>query len=277
MAHFPPSFGFQVVPTLHNKPEGPTLPSNNKVSKPYVVLVTGAGKGIGSHIALSYAQAGASGIIISSRTQSDLDALTKQLKEINSSLDVLAIVGDASKGSDVAKLAAETKKHFGRIDVVVGNAGVMNKYITAEDGSHRLPYNVEEDDDLPRVFDINFIGTYYLARSFIPLLKETTDGAQAFVSISSVTSHLTNSGFTPLAYNVSKFAQNRLIQSFAEDYKDKNGLVFYAVHPGVVLTPQTEGHVKASDGAKWDGGKLSHLRVPARSIRPGSSKATLLI
>ncbi|KAJ9609180.1 hypothetical protein H2200_006952 [Cladophialophora chaetospira] len=239
MAHFPPSFGFQVTPTLHNKAEGPTLPSNNAVhSIPFVVLVTGAGKGIGFQIALAYAQAGASGLVISSRTQSDLDELTRQVKKVNK--------------QDVVKLAAKTENHFGRIDVVVANAGVMSKYITAEDGSHRLPYNIEEDGDLPRVFDINLIGTYLLARHFIPLLNASPNRVQAFIAISSVTSHFSDSTFTPLAYNVSKLAQNRLIESLHNDYNAQTGLVFYAVHPGVVVTPQTEEHRKASDGKKWD-------------------------
>jgi NAD(P)-dependent dehydrogenase (short-subunit alcohol dehydrogenase family) len=229
------------------------LPSNNHVaSKPFVVVVTGAGKGIGFHIALAYAQAGASGLIISSRTQSDLDELTRQLKAVNPSIDVLALVADTAKEPDVVRLAVETRTCFGRADIVVANAGVMSKYITTEDGSHRLPINVEEDADLPRVFDINFIGTYYLARHFIPLLKASSDGPQAFIAITSVLSHFPASAFAPLAYNISKLAQNRLIESLDNDYKGKDGLVFYTVHPGVVLTPQTEGHRKASDGAKWD-------------------------
>ncbi|OAP59163.1 hypothetical protein AYL99_06461 [Fonsecaea erecta] len=251
MAHFPPSYGFRVTPTLHNKPEGPTLPSNNPVpTSPFVVVVTGAGKGLGFHTALSYAKAGASGLVVSSRTQSDLDELSRQLKAANPSVDVLALVADAAKEADVAKLAAETKARFGRADVVVANAGVMGKYYTAKDGSTRLPYNVEEDLDLPDVVDINFVGSYYLAKYFIPLLKASPNGAQAFIAISSVTSHFPNSGFTPLAYNISKLAQNRLIESLHNDYA-KSGLVFYAVHPGVVLTPQTASHLTVTDGAKW--------------------------
>ncbi|EXJ55030.1 uncharacterized protein A1O5_12769 [Cladophialophora psammophila CBS 110553] len=251
MAHFPPSFGFRVTPSLHNKPEGPTLPSNNPVpTKPFVVVVTGAGKGLGFHTALAYAKAGASGLVVSSRTQSDLDELSRQLKAVNSSINVLALVADMAKEADVAKLAAETKARFGRADVVIANAGVMGKYYTAEDGSTRLPYNVEEDLDLPSVVDINFVGSYYLAKYFIPLLKSSPNGAQAFIAISSVTSHFPNSGFTPMAYNIAKLAQNRFVETLHNDYA-KSGLVFYAVHPGVVLTPQTESHLTVSDGAKW--------------------------
>ena len=252
---FPPSFGFGATPTLHNKAEGPTLPSANPVpSTPFVVLVTGAGKGLGFHTSLSYAKAGASRLVISSRTQSDLDELTSQVKTINPSIDVLALVADTAEETDVAKLAAETTARFGRVDVVIANAGMMSKYITTENGEKRLPNNILEDADLLRVFDINFIGTYHLARHLIPLLGSSPNGANAFVAITSVTSHLTDSGFTPLAYNISKYAQNRLVEGLHNDHHKKEGLVFYAVHPGIVLTPQTEGHRNASDGAKWNDG-----------------------
>jgi len=256
MAGLPPSYGLGVV-SLHNKAEGPTLPSNNRVpSSDFVAVITGAGKGIGYHIALSYAQAGARGLVVSSRTQSDLDQLTKQLKGINSSIEVLALVSDASKKADVDRLAAETHKRFGRADVVVANAGVFTKEFTAQDGSTRTPANILEDDDFERVIDINFIGTYYLAKAFVPLLKSTPNGAKAFIAITSVVSHFPSSGFSPVSYNVSKLAQNRLIESLHNDFHQDTDLTFYAVHPGVVATPAVTLLTGLSDGSKWDACKL---------------------
>lgn len=256
MAGLPPSYGLGVV-SLHNKAEGPTLPSNNRVpSKDFVAVITGAGKGIGYHIALSYAQAGASGLVVSSRTQSDLDQLTQQIKAINASTEVLALVSDASKKSDVDRLAAETQKRFGRVDVVVANAGVFTREFKAQDGTTRTPANALEDDDFDRVININFIGTFWLAKAFIPLLVSSPDGAKAFVAISSVVSHFPSSGFSPVSYNISKLAQNRLIESMHNDFHQSTGLTFYAVHPGVVLTPAVKELKSLSDGSKWDACKL---------------------
>jgi NAD(P)-dependent dehydrogenase (short-subunit alcohol dehydrogenase family) len=261
---FPPSFGFGVTPTLHHAAEGFTLPSRNPVpEKPFVVVITGAGKGIGFHTALAYAQAGATGLVVSSRTQSDLDELSRQVKGINSSIDVLALISDTSKEDDVARLAAETKKRFGRADVVVANAGVSSKVVTEKDGSKHEPKNIEEDEDLPRVMAINFFGTYYLAKYFVPLLKSSPHGGKAFVAISSVVSHFANSGFTTMAYNLSKFTQNRLIETLHGDYHASTGLNFYAVHPGVVLTPLTERVRDLADGAKWNSGKTDFFCVIA--------------
>src|ERR1700753_3441171 len=93
---FPEHYGLEFPPTLHHEAEGPTLPENNR-SSDYVVVVTGAGKGLGVYIALAYARAGATGICISSRTQGDLDSLEKQLKEVSPKLEILSEICDTTK------------------------------------------------------------------------------------------------------------------------------------------------------------------------------------
>src|SRR5258708_4014529 len=108
MAHFPEHFGRDFTKTLRHKAEGPTLPENNQ-SPGYVVVVTGAGKGLGIYLALAYARAGARGICISSRTQSDLNSLEKQLKDVNPKLEILSEVCDTTK-LDVVKALAEKVK-----------------------------------------------------------------------------------------------------------------------------------------------------------------------
>lgn len=75
---FPKHFGFTFTPMIYNTLSEPTKPENNKLPSPFVVLVTGAGKGLGFHISLAYAKAGASGIIIASRNKSDLDFPRKE-------------------------------------------------------------------------------------------------------------------------------------------------------------------------------------------------------
>ncbi len=93
------------------------------------MCVTGAGKGLGFYIALSYAKANVTGLVISSRTTSDLDALTAEIQEVNSNVDILAQVCDTTKDEDVKKLFEATKERFGRLDVCVANAGVISKYL----------------------------------------------------------------------------------------------------------------------------------------------------
>jgi NAD(P)-dependent dehydrogenase (short-subunit alcohol dehydrogenase family) len=166
---FPKHFGFTFTPTIHNTLSKPTKPENNKLPSPFVVLVTGAGKGLGFHISLAYAKAGANGIIITSRTKFDLDSLEKKILDINSECQVFSAVCDTTRKSDLDDLAAKTKEKYGRLDVIVANAGVMSKYLS--DGT--LPSTVAADEDFSRVININIIGSALTAQSFLPVLAST--------------------------------------------------------------------------------------------------------
>lgn len=234
------------------------MPENNP-SQPFIVVVTGAGKGLGVHISLAYARAGVTGICISSRTQSDLDALEKQLKEVNPKLEILSLLCDTTKPEAVKSMADKVRERWnGRLDVVVANAGVISRYLydedekTGEKTNRRLPVGIVEDDDFQRVININLLGSYYVAKYFTSLLTATTNPstARTFVVITSLASHLSASPFVPTAYNIAKIANNRMAEHMANDH-GAEGLLAYAVHPGAVLTPQTELH-STNKGDAWD-------------------------
>ena len=245
---FPAYFGFVFTPTIRDKLSEATKPENNKLPYPFVVLITGAGKGLGFHISLAYAKAGASGIVIASRTKSDLESLEKKILEINPQCQVLSAVTDTTKKSDLDDLAAKTKEKFGRLDVVVANAGIISAYLS--DGS--LPIIVVEDDDFSRVISINLIGTALTAQSFLPLLAATPlPSPRAFIAMTSLASHSPSSALTSTAYNTSKIALNRLVEHIHNDHFETEGILAYAMHPGAVLTPQTQHH---ADG-KREGNK----------------------
>lgn len=84
---------------------------------------------MGFHIAIAYAKANVSGLVISSRTTSDLDALSAEIRKVNLNVEILAQVCDTMKDDDVEKLVEATKKRFGRLDVCIANAGVISKYL----------------------------------------------------------------------------------------------------------------------------------------------------
>lgn len=249
---FPEHWGMKFTDTIHSKAEGPTDPRSIKLHSNFVVLVTGAGKGLGYNIALSYAKAGAKGIIISSRTQADLDKLETEIKTIDRNVEVVVQTCDTMKDSDVEQLAKVTKEKFGRLDVAIANAGIISKYVTKADGKEYMPVGIVEDADLPRVLETNLLGSWRVARSFVPLLRETTDGPQALVVITSIASHLKDSSLTPIAYNLSKIAINRMVECIKNDHgEDGKGIMAYAVHPGAVVTPQTERHHETQLGKAW--------------------------
>jgi NAD(P)-dependent dehydrogenase (short-subunit alcohol dehydrogenase family) len=80
----------------------------------------------------------------------------------------------------------------------------------------------------------------------MPLLEETKDGPQTLICSSSMAAHSAHSSLTPIAYNVSKLACNRLIEHIVNDH-GAAGICAYALHPGAVVTPQTRNHSAAND------------------------------
>ncbi len=234
---------------IHSKPFGPTLPSNNAVTHPLVVLITGAGKGLGYHLSLAYASARASGLIISSRTQSDLDALEKEIKRVNPDCEVLSLICDTTKQDDLTSLAEKIKDKYGRLDVVIANAGIISAYLP----SGALPTSLVDDLDFERVININLTGTAITARTMLPLLlsKDTAEPSpRAFIATTSLASLFPRSAPTTTAYNISKIGVNRLVELLAADHAD-DGLVAYAIHPGAVVTPQTQRHSTVK-GDMWE-------------------------
>jgi NAD(P)-dependent dehydrogenase (short-subunit alcohol dehydrogenase family) len=243
---FPDHFGINFTPTIHAQIPENLSPTANRLPKPFIAVITGAGKGLGYHISLAYARAGATGLSISSRTESDLEKLEKEIKKIDGSIEVLKSVCDTQSDSSVAKLEEQVKDKFGRVDAVIANAGIISKYISKKEESGKkasnLPVGLLEDDDWARVLDINLLGSWRISKAFMPLLVATKDGPQTLIVITSLAAHKTDSALTPIAYNVSKIAVNRVVEHIDNDHRENDGIHAYALHPGAVLTPQTQNH-----------------------------------
>jgi NAD(P)-dependent dehydrogenase (short-subunit alcohol dehydrogenase family) len=188
----PAYYGTNFTQTTHTKVPPNIDPSQTKLPHPFVAVVTGAGKGLGYHIALAYARAGCSGLSISSRTASDLDALGEEIENLGDRVDVLKSVCDVQDNESVAALVEAVKGRWGRVDVVVANAGIISKYIEPDqqqegkkaEGRSNLPIGIIEDEDWSRVVNINLLGTWRISKAFMPLLTSTKDGAQTVRTIS---------------------------------------------------------------------------------------------
>ncbi|KAL8243722.1 hypothetical protein R6Q59_009980 [Mikania micrantha] len=253
MAEWAPDAGQQFTKTIHKKAEGPTDPEKVHLPDDFTVVVTGAGKGLGWHISVAFAKAGATNIIIASRTRDDLERLEKKLQEVNPKVNVLGRPCDTMKMADLERLASETKQNFDRVDVVVANAGIISKYLADDDGSNpQMPVGIVNDTDFEHVIDTNLLGTWRTAKNFVPLLAGTHQSPQAFVAITSVATHCVDSSVAPTAYNVSKLAISRMVEHIHNDHFEKEGVQAFAVHPGAVLTPQTEKHSTTQRGEWWD-------------------------
>ena len=136
-----------------------------------VVIITGASSGLGETAALHLAKYGAS-IIAAARRKDRLDTLVDRITREGGR--ALAVECDVTKREDLERLAQETLKAYGRIDVLVNNAGLM-----AQAPLERL--KVEEWD---RMIDINIKGVLYGIASVLPVMKE--QGGGHIINLSSV-------------------------------------------------------------------------------------------
>ncbi|TAF32399.1 MAG: SDR family oxidoreductase [Cytophagales bacterium] len=160
-----------------------------------VVIVTGGTSGIGKACAKVFGEAGAS-IVITGRNQELLDDTFREF--FHAGIKVLALKADASVEADNQYMIDETLKHFGRIDVLINNAGISMRAIFEE-------LNL---DVIRKVMDINFYGAVYATKYALPHLIESKG---TVVGISSIAGYRGLPGRT--AYSASKFALNGFLEA----------------------------------------------------------------
>ncbi len=188
-----------------------------------VVVITGAGSGIGRALAISFAKSGAKLALndFKAATLNETFALAKK-----EGSEVFETSFDVSNRESMAKFADEVVKHFGQVDVVVNNAGIgLGDYMV-----HEVDLDLFE-----RVMKINFYGVLYGSHFFIPHLLKRPESA--LVNISSVFG-LTGIGRSS-AYCASKFAVHGLNQCLWNEHADTN-LSIHSVHPGGINTNITQ-------------------------------------
>ena len=193
------------------------------------VLITGASKGVGRATAVSYAKAGASGIVLAAR--SSLDAVVREVKEAAASSGrpepkVLALKLDVADRANVEAVAKEVAKVFdGRLDILVNNAGYLSAFHTILDS---------DPDDWWNHFEVNVKGVYLVTRAFLPLLFKSS--LKVIINLTSIGA-VWLSGAPASAYGTTKLAVMRLTEYLEQDYGvGKEGVLAIAVHPGGVKT-----------------------------------------
>lgn len=187
------------------------------------VFISGASKGIGRATAISFAQAGASDIAIAAR--SPLDAVEEAVLDAakragRQSPRVLKLALDISDEESVRSAASQTQQIFGRLDIVVNNAGCLETTTLLADTDPTLWWNSLE---------VNLKGTYLMTRAFLPLLLK--GGEKTIVNVSSMGAHLTLPGMS--AYQTSKLATLRLTEFTSIE---NEGILAFAINPGFVAT-----------------------------------------
>jgi NAD(P)-dependent dehydrogenase (short-subunit alcohol dehydrogenase family) len=184
------------------------------------VLVTGASSGIGRATAVAFAAAGARVALVARRRQ-----VLEEVAELAGG-ETLVLPADVTRDDDVRAAFGEATARFGRLDVVVNNAGVL------------LPAPVVEiaSADLERMLRVNLFGALFVMQEAVRCMREQEDGG----SIVNVASLAGRRGVTPLGgYCASKFALIGLTEALRTELRDEPihvGLVL----PGVIETPMVD-------------------------------------
>jgi NAD(P)-dependent dehydrogenase (short-subunit alcohol dehydrogenase family) len=182
-----------------------------------VALVTGASQGLGRALALAFAREGAR-VAINSRSEEGVRPVAGEAESAGA--EVLALAADVSRSADVERLVGATVERFGRIDVLVNNAGVLGP---------RVPIEEYPEDEWRRVMDANLNGLFLVTKAAIPHMSEGG-------SIINVVSGVSVEGRAEWgAYSVSKFGVEGLTQILASELEER-GIRANAVDPGGMRT-----------------------------------------
>ena len=199
----------------------------NMKLKNKIALITGAGLGMGRATATLFSQEGAT-VIVNDLNNNDIENTLGLLDGNNH----LALEGDISNSPNVVEMFNEIESKYGRIDIVVNNAGIGRSPGDGENGE----IQEMEDSGWKGVMSVNLDGTFYVSREAVRLmLKKEIKGS--LINISSTSAF---SGEGPLHYCTSKGALLAFTRALAIDLGPK-GIRVNAICPGPTATRMLEG------------------------------------
>jgi NAD(P)-dependent dehydrogenase (short-subunit alcohol dehydrogenase family) len=198
-----------------------------------VVLVTGGALGIGRGIVQGFAREGAS-VAISDIDRGAAEALAAQVTA--SGGQALATIGDVSRSDDARRMVEEAVAAFGRLDVLVNNAGIqpIDAYFTVED---------TPDEVWDRIIGVNLTGTFLMSKHAIPQIRAS--GGGTVINIASVQGLQSMPGVP--SYAASKGGVLSLTRNMALDYARK-GVRVVAICPGTMDSEMVRTAARAEGG-----------------------------
>ncbi|NOY85187.1 MAG: glucose 1-dehydrogenase [Nitrospirae bacterium] len=182
--------------------------------KDKVAVITGGNSGIGLSIAQEFKAEGAK-VAILGRNKTTLEAAAQALGE-----GTVVVQGDVTQSADIEKLYRETVEAFGKIDVLVANAGVAKP----------RPCTEVDEANFDETADINFKGTFFTVQGAIPHLKK---GASVIL-IGSIAGQIGHPGMS--VYSATKAAIRSLARSFSAELLPM-GIRVNNLSPGPIKTP----------------------------------------
>ncbi|QNI34626.1 SDR family oxidoreductase [Alloacidobacterium dinghuense] len=197
-----------------------------------VAIVTGASKGLGAAIAKKLAAEGASVVVNYASSKTDADRVVSEIAaKGGNAIAVQANVGDRA---EIAKLFAESKKAFGKLDVLVNNAGVYEF----------LPLEAITDAHYRRLFDVNVLGLIATTQEAV---KQFGENGGSIINVSSIVS------LTPpvsaSVYSATKGAVDALTVSWARELAVRKIRV-NTIHPGLIPTEGVQANMQNGNYAE---------------------------
>jgi NAD(P)-dependent dehydrogenase (short-subunit alcohol dehydrogenase family) len=215
-----------------------------------IALISGANKGIGLETARQLGKQGIT-VILGARDLAKGEAAATELKK--EGVDASAVKFDVVNSADIKAAADKIEKEFGKLDILINNAGVMFEPIGGNNTS------TVSEDIIRKTFDTNFFSAIAVSKAFLPLLKKSDAGRIVNVSsiLGSLTLHATEGspiyGAKALAYDASKAALNAFTIHLAAELKDTT-IKVNSAHPGWVKTDMgtDAAPMDIVDGAKTE-------------------------
>jgi NAD(P)-dependent dehydrogenase (short-subunit alcohol dehydrogenase family) len=182
-----------------------------------VALITGASQGLGRALALACAREGAR-VVINARSEESISPVAEEAA--SSGAEALALAADVSESADVERMVETAIQRFGRVDVLVNNAGILGPRVAVEE---------YPEDEWRRVMDANLTGPFLVSKAVIPHMPE----GGSIVNVVSGVSVEGRAGWG--AYSVSKFGVEGLTQILSSELEER-GIRVNAVDPGGMRT-----------------------------------------
>jgi glucose 1-dehydrogenase len=204
----------------------------NSNKKKKVAIITGSSEGIGKSIAVAFAKSGEyDGLVINSRKIDEAQQTASEIKNnaVNSglNLDTIAIQADISRESECIKLVEQTIEHFGRLDVLVNNAGIQKN----------IPIEETTLDDWHKIIAVDSTGPFVCSREAVKHMEKQQNpppaGGYSIINISSVHQAIPKPHYVP--YATSKAGIEMMTKTMALELAKKNIRV-NVVAPGAIDT-----------------------------------------
>lgn len=226
------------------------------IFKDKVVIITGATSGIGEACAEVFGREGAK-IAITGRNSQKLEQTALKLQSKN--IEVLSILADAGSEADNQRMAAETLAHYGRIDILINNAGI----------SMRALFQDLDLEVFRKVMDTNFWGTVYATKFCLPAILESKG---SIIGISSINGYRGTPART--AYTASKYAMNGFFESLRTEVM-KKGVHVLVVAPGFTSSNIRNTALTADGSSQGESPRDESKMMTSEEVAEHILKATL--